>query len=338
MSLFKKIFIFTLFFSFLAVSFDAMAASPHKKKKKSRRRGKVQRVWLPNPNRPDSLQKKWSSIQPLSADSDLVKGKRILDTNPVFQEFWKNDVLFVYGSVPYDSIPDTLRLNLVQGDESFRLNWYGMQYWGYGPRWGLLHRGLDLYLDIRDTVVSAFDGVVRYARMNDGGYGNCVIVRHLNGLETLYGHLDKVCIPENAFVKAGQMVGLGGSTGRSDGPHLHWETRYKDFSFDPMLIIDSVSHQLKAPVIALPKTSINEYRYPIEAGKFAYLYRTNGKKGKGMKGVSGGGNGGKYYTVRKGDTVSAIARRNHVSTQAVIKMNGLQTGQKIYAGQRLRVK
>ncbi|MFM7709579.1 MAG: peptidoglycan DD-metalloendopeptidase family protein, partial [Ferruginibacter sp.] len=107
----------------------------------------------------------------------------------------------------------------------------------------------------------AFDGIVRYAQYNKSGFGNCVIIRHMNGLETVYAHLSKIDVQPNAFVTSGQSIGLGGNTGHSKGPHLHFETRYKDFSFDPELYIDVKNQTLKLDTLILKPESFTAYRY-----------------------------------------------------------------------------
>lgn len=108
----------------------------------------------------------------------------------------------------------------------------------YGPRWGRQHEGIDIKVYIGDTIRSAFDGKVRICKYNGSGYGYYVVIRHPNGLETLYGHLSKQIVKENQIVRAGQPIGLGGNTGRSSGSHLHFETRVLGQPIDPALIFD----------------------------------------------------------------------------------------------------
>lgn len=107
---------------------------------------------------------------------------------------------------------------------------------GYKIRWGTWHKGNDYEAKKGDVVSCAFDGVVRYASYNSGGYGNLVIVRHYNGLETYYAHLSEINVKPNQKVNSGDRLGLIGSTGHSTGPHLHFETRILENSFDPSII------------------------------------------------------------------------------------------------------
>lgn len=116
----------------------------------------------------------------------------------------------------------------------------------YGPRWGRNHNGVDIVLRPGQEVYCTFDGVVRYARYNNGGYGNLVIVRHHNGLETYYAHLDDIAVSSGKKITAGDVIGHGGSTGHSSGPHLHFEVRILDYPVNPELVFDFVNRRLKA--------------------------------------------------------------------------------------------
>ncbi len=230
----------------------------------------------------DTLNKKWITTKYLPKSTSDSLANIILETDSIFKRHWVNDVLFVYSESKFSDLPDKIKINLLKNDERFLFNWNGLLYSGYGMRWGRVHRGLDLYLKTGDTVVSSFDGIVRYARFNEGGYGNCIIVRHLNGLETLHGHLSKICVSENQFVKAGNLIGLGGSTGRSDGPHLHFETRFLDFSFDPYLLIDKNTRNLISDTLVINKDIITSYKYPSDAPKIYKKYN-NKKRNKYSK-------------------------------------------------------
>ena len=108
----------------------------------------------------------------------------------------------------------------------------------YGERCGRMHKGIDIKVYIGDTIYAAFDGKVRMVKYDANGYGNYVIIRHSNGLETLYGHLSKHLVEPNQLVKSGESIGLGGSTGRSTGPHLHFETRLCGLALNPSLMFD----------------------------------------------------------------------------------------------------
>ena len=212
-------------------------------------------------------------------DSAAQIAQQLLTSNPIYLDNWSNESVFVNQKTNIAELPDEIRIPLMDSSHHFQLTWYGKLNSKYGPRWGRMHKGLDLFLRAGDTVVSAFDGIVRYAKFNKGGYGNCVVVRHINGLETIYGHLGKINVTENQYVQAGELVGLGGTTGHSSGPHLHFETRYKDFAINPEQYYNTESGLLLSKTLLLAKEDLNTSRYPTTSIK---KYK-KGKKGKGKK-------------------------------------------------------
>lgn len=115
---------------------------------------------------------------------------------------------------------------------------YVTSNYGYRPRFKRTHKGIDLKLQMNDTVVAAFEGKVRIVSYEAKGYGNYVVIRHPNGLETVYGHLNRHLVKEDQVVRAGDPIGLGGNTGRSTGPHLHFETRFMGYPINPAAIFD----------------------------------------------------------------------------------------------------
>ena len=106
----------------------------------------------------------------------------------------------------------------------------------FGPRWGRNHNGVDIKAYLSDTIYSAFKGVVRVVKNDPKGYGNVIVIRHYNGLETVYGHLSKQIVKVNEVVEAGQAIGIAGNTGRSTGTHLHFETRFCGIAINPQEI------------------------------------------------------------------------------------------------------
>lgn len=195
----------------------------------------------------------------------------------------------------------------------------------YKYRNGKFHNGIDLDLVTGDTVVSAFDGVVRYAKNNSGGYGNLVIVRHYNGLETYYAHLSKLLVFSGQRISSGEVLGLGGNTGHSFGSHLHFEVRFYDSAMNPEELIDFKKKELKNTNLLLHKTMFRPGVSPSDQ----WRKKPNGSKEYVAK---------KYYRVRSGDTLSAIATRNRTSISSLCRLNGLRTTSILQIGQNLRVK
>ena len=121
----------------------------------------------------------------------------------------------------------------------------------FGSRWGRQHKGLDIKVYIGDTIRAAFSGKVRIVK-NEGarkGFGKYVVIRHNNGLETIYGHLSKWLVEENQEVRAGDPIALGGNTGRSFGSHLHFETRLCGVALNPAIMFDFKNQDVVRPTI-----------------------------------------------------------------------------------------
>ena len=155
----------------------------------------------------------------------------------------------------------------------------------FGPRWHRYHYGTDLQLRIGDSVVSAFDGVVRIVKLSKG-YGNVILIRHNNGLETVYGHLSKQLVLPNQEVKAGELIAWGGNTGRSTGPHLHFETRYLGIPINPRELIDFSTFKLKSNIFWLTERSFRAYKIG-QTLKSKKRYSKKSKSKKKKKGTKG---------------------------------------------------
>ena len=162
--------------------------------------------------------------------------------------------------------------------------------YGYRPRFRRMHRGVDLNLNTGDTVRAAFNGRVRIVNYEARGYGKYVVIRHDNGLETVYGHFSKHLVERNQFVKAGEPIGLGGNTGRSFGAHLHFETRYLGVAINPAAIIDFENATGHSDVFTFNKTTYqNSRNYSPAAAQKSYAkksYKSKAKKSKYSKSKS----------------------------------------------------
>lgn len=198
---------------------------------------------------------------------------------------------------------------------------------GFTFRWGRWHFGVDLDLNTGDSVRAAFDGVIRISKYDGGGYGNYLLVRHYNGLETLYGHLSKPLVPVGTFVRAGQVIGLGGSTGRSTGSHLHFEVRYEGNPINPTYVYDFPDYRLRGETFTITSALFNYYSQAL--------------RGRGSRGHSRGeptaARQVATHKIRSGDTLSEIADRYGVRVSTLKRLNpGL--GSKLQLGKKLRVK
>lgn len=172
---------------------------------------------------------------------------------PLWYDAFPHSRVNPHGRTRVDMMPDEINLLLVRDSADFCFPVKGVRSSPYGWRWRRGHHGVDIALRTGEPIHATFGGTVRIAsRM--GGYGNCVVVRHANGLETLYGHLSKINVHTNQQVAAGDVIGLGGSTGNSTGPHLHFECRFLYQTFDPEWILDFKSHGLRTRRLHLDKS------------------------------------------------------------------------------------
>ncbi len=192
----------------------------------------------------------------------------------------------------------------------------------FGPRWGRNHNGLDLGLRTGEPVKAAFEGMVRISHYSQS-YGNVVVIRHKNGLETLYAHLEARFVQPGQWIQNGQIIGLGGNTGRSYGAHLHFEIRYLGNAIDPSLVLDVPSARLKKSSFYLTKENSKK---PVYSSK-----KKNKRDKKGSK-------GGKYHSVKRGETLSTISRKTGTSVSQLCKLNRLRPSSVLRVGQRVRYK
>ncbi|MBP5541998.1 MAG: RNA polymerase factor sigma-54 [Bacteroidales bacterium] len=232
-----------------------------------------------------------------------------------------------------DSLPDEISIRLLKGDEKFCFpvkNIITSPY-GWRFRWNRPHRGVDIRLNTGDPVRSAFNGVVRIARPM-GAYGNLVVVRHYNGLETVYGHLSKIKVKPLQVVRAGQVLGLGGSTGRSTGPHLHFEVRFQYEPFDPEWILDFTNYTLRTRKLYLDKTY-----FGIRRPKSGETLEFKADKSIVPEAAPiARSNRPIHITAREGDSLETIAERNKTTVDALKKLN--PDLKKVKKGVKVRVR
>ncbi len=231
---------------------------------------------------------------------------------------WSNDELFLFSkdfdpSKMEDSIFTVLQDN---AGHCFYMPRQGIITCGFGWQRWYFHYGVDIGLHTGDTVRAAFDGIVRVSKFQRSwGYGNVIVIRHPNGLETLYGHLSATKVVPNQAVKAGDVIGLGGSTGHSTGPHLHFEIRYKGVPINPNNLIDLSTFSIKKDTIYLSKKTFDYYP---EVKKVVANAR--------------------YYSIRNGDSLSKIALYYGTSVAALCSLNGIRPSTLLNVGRTLRVR
>lgn len=179
----------------------------------------------------------------------------------------------------------------------------------FGWRNGRNHNGIDLDLQVWDPVVAAFEGMVRIALYHPG-YGRVVVIRHYNGLETIYAHLHRFKVKTGDIVEAGQVIGLGGSSGQSSGSHLHFEVRYKGKPLNPKHLISFKKNELISDSLQLVKHKWNYSALPV---------------------------GVEYHTIERGDFMYKIAKRYGISVRELCEMNGISRNKVLIVGRKLRI-
>lgn len=199
-----------------------------------------------------------------------------------------------------------------------------------------MHKGIDVKVYIGDTIRAAFSGKVRIVRYEAKGYGNYVVIRHYNGLETIYGHMSKHLVEENQTVKAGEPIGLGGNTGRSTGSHLHFETRLCGVALNPALMFDFRNQDVTGDTYLFRKdTYDNESELANkERGKIDSDYASTSKRSSSSKSNASGDI--RYHKVKRGETLSSIAKKRNTTIEELCKLNHITKRMRIRPGQILR--
>ena len=215
----------------------------------------------------------------------------------------------------------------------------------FGARWGRQHKGLDIKVYVGDTIRAAFSGKIRIVKYEPRGYGKYVVIRHHNGLETIYGHMSKHLVVENQDVKAGDPIGLGGNTGRSTGSHLHFETRLCGVALNPALMFDFHNQDVTGDFY-----NFRRNRYAAESAQATRLRGVGGSSKSISRGSADDEDSdlaiavpkasytkvAHYHKVKKGETLQAIARKCHTTVDALCKANRIKKTKRLMPGQILK--
>ena len=262
-----------------------------------------------------------------------VRNRAVAKDSTIFEKYWDTEKLFPYKDVEYSSLPKSLVIDLVDSTNGYHTPYKASPNRSrYGPRRGRAHQGVDLVLKAGEPIYATFSGRVRISQYNKGGYGNLVIIRHDNGLETFYGHLSERMVEPNQWVEAGQVIGLGGSTGRSTGPHLHFETRYYGQSFDPERLIDFKSGTLCRETFLLKRSYFSIYSRAGQDFEDEIANEEQDKKEQEEREAM------RYHKIRSGDTLGAIARKYGTTVNNICRLNGIKPTTILRIGRTLRVR
>lgn len=199
----------------------------------------------------------------------------------------------------------------------------------YGWRNGVAHKGIDIDLITGDLVKAMMPGVVRYVKYHYG-HGKTVVVRHFNGLETVYAHLSKQFVKPNDTVKKGDLLGRGGITGNSRGSHLHLEVRYNGICINPEYFFEfSNENKIRSKETWVTSNWALPYLYNSRKDPKIEICHTYEEAKNSQKTQA------ELYVIKKGDTLSAISSRYQLSIPALCKLNSIRRSTLLKVGQRL---
>ena len=255
-----------------------------------------------------TIQRQMEAVEAVALRRMLLNEANTVPSADMYPEWINTRVHFNH------ALPDSFRIDL-RGFVMPTTNTKVTDKFGYRPRRKRVHNGIDVKVNRGDTIYAAFDGKVRITAYQRRGYGHYVVIRHHNGIETLYAHLQKKLVDANENVKAGDPIGIGGNTGRSSGPHLHFETLLLGKCLDPALMFDFKNQDVTGD---------------------SYLYRRPGSKYIENGVVKIAGPEKKYHKVKSGETVGKIAKKYGVEQEMIFKLNKINARTIIRPGQTLR--
>ena len=279
-------------------------------------------------------------------DKKMKKVDSVALNRLIYQEMLDNPASDLYDE--FDNISTHYRANTPVPDEAtIDLRGFCMPTpsrlitSNFGARWGRQHKGLDIKVYVGDTIRAAFSGKIRIVKYEPKGYGKYVVIRHHNGLETIYGHMSKHLVVENQEVKAGDPIGLGGNTGRSTGSHLHFETRLCGVALNPALLFDFHNQDVVGDFYTFRRN-----RYAAESAQATRL------RGAGVGSPKGDDDDSSdmavttsrvsytptahYHKVKKGETLQSIARKHHTTVASLCKINRIGKAKRLMPGQILK--
>lgn len=265
-----------------------------------------------------------------------IQEERVLSADEIPAEdlyggIWNNRYVNSYRSI--ENIPDTFKVNLAEftmPSMGYVTSNYGMRGRGRRKR---MHYGIDLKVQTGDTIYAAFDGKVRVKQYERRGYGYYLVLRHPNGLETVYGHLSRFLVEEDQIVKSGDPIALGGNTGRSTGSHLHLEFRFLGNPINPTYIVDFDNKACHKDTYLVTSDSYNKSSKGVNVNLLAASETRTSATVKN-KYASADVN---YHRIKSGDTLSTIARKYGTTISRLCNLNSITAKTILHPGKSLRV-
>ncbi len=264
---------------------------------------------------------------------ERILGEDEIPAEELYGGIWNNRYVNAYRSI--ENIPDTFKVNLA----NFTMPTMGHVTSNYGMRrlrrTTRMHYGIDLKVQVGDTIYAAFDGKVRLKQYERRGYGYYVALRHTNGLETVYGHLSKFLVEEDQVVKSGDPIALGGNTGRSTGSHLHFEMRFLGNPINPTFIVDFDNKVCHRDSYLITASSYNKSSKGVDIRNISSSATATRSKANVQNKYASGKVA--YHRIQKGDTLGAIAAKHKTSVSKLCKLNNITAKTVLRAGKSIRV-
>ncbi len=263
---------------------------------------------------------------------DKYNESRILSMDEIpaddlYGGIWVNNRVNAYAGLSH--YPDTFKVDL----SNFSIPTEGHVTSNFGMRKRRMHYGIDLKVQTGDTIYAAFDGKIRLTQYERKGYGYYIVMRHTNGLETVYGHLSKFLVKEDDVVRSGDPIALGGNTGRSTGSHLHLEFRFLGKPINPSLIVDfdnKVCHRDSYTITSKSFDAVTARNF-ASAKTVTTPTRTSGNTNKYVSGEVA------YHKVKKGDSLFKIAKAYGTTVKNICRLNNISEKTTLRVGQPLRI-
>ena len=267
-----------------------------------------------------------------------LRNRDYVKDSEIYTRCWDTTKLFPYRDVvKLADLPRSVDIELVDSLKCYHYPYKAAIRSKFGMRRRRKHQGVDLPLKTGDPIYATFNGKVRISipSSKSGGYGNLIVIRHDNGLETFYGHLSERIVHADEWVEAGQIIGYGGSTGRSTGPHLHFETRYCGQSFDPERLIDFQSGNLRRETFLLKKSYLDIHSSASQDFEDEEAEANDEKRAEEARKALASA---QYHKIRSGDTLGGIAVRYGTTVSRLCQLNGISRTTTLRIGRSLRVR
>ncbi len=321
-----------------------------------------------NSNVPQTL------IQPPSEEDEELEQATQMFRPEQISDAVESEFDILYATMDYEvihyastkEIPDAVTIHLTEPEKNrkfcFPTSNISRLSSHFGHRKRRFHYGVDLAMPTGEPIYAAFDGIVRIAKYNKS-YGNLVVVRHFNGLETYYAHMSQLDVNPGDTVRAGHVLGLCGNTGRSFGSHLHLEIRYMGKAMNPEYLLDCINHKLLCDEVVLTPAYFMKVGSSHSSPDLSALRRINRNAGTATndkttlaenqprdpkanpapkvdkkKDKKSNKDNAKYYKVRSGDNLGKIAARNGTTVKKLCKLNNIKETKVLQIGMKLRVR